>query len=290
MEKLDLAAQVAAFTLPKEQVTVKFIKRKKGLAANVEDNHVISGGLLTGAKIKYCAPIDRSGAIKNVLSNVEKAFLENALGGTNLSVYGKFWEKFTVALAKDDASNRFDLSSPLDFISIRILESYVDEIASSWKERNDRPTYKFVITRDNEEFKEKKAKLDVKKHAWKLYGKMEDDREKLLGVLKLLSKQPISADSKLDWIQGKVELALDAKPSNFVNIVQDSALEVKMLINKAVDAGLITVRSNKYETVDGLELTEVGELPSFESAVRYLSNDKNQEVKSLLEARIDNAE
>ena len=123
-----------------------------------------------------------------------------------------------------------------------------------------------------------------------MYGKIEDDRDKLLGVLKLLSNQPISSDSKLDWIQGKVEEILDEKPATFLNIVQDPALETKMVINKAVDAGLIKIRSNRYETVDGLELCEAGEIASFENAVRYLDSDKNQEVKSLLEARIDNAE
>jgi len=278
------------FQLPNDIVVVKFIKRKKGLAANVEDNHVISGGMLSGAKIKYCAPLERNGAIANVLTSEEKSYLEEQLGGQNLSVYGPFWKNFFVSLFKDDANNRFDLSNPLDYISVKVLEAWKNEIAPNWKARNDSTTYRFVITREDEEFKEDKAKLDIKKIAWKLYGKIEDDKEKLIGILKLLSNQPISKDSKLDWIQGKVETILDAKPSSFLSVAEDPLLEVKMLVNKGVDNGLIEVRGNKYKTVDGLELCDAGQTASFDNAVKYLNNPKNQEIKSLLEARIDNAE
>jgi hypothetical protein len=62
-----------------------------------------------------------------------------------------------------------------------------------------------------------------------------------------------------------------------------------MLINNAVDANIIQVKSNKYKTIDGLDLCEAGQIASFDNAVKYLQNPKNQEVKSLLEARIDNS-
>ena len=36
----------SSFTLPKEKVTIKFIKRNKGLAADVGYSHIISGGMI----------------------------------------------------------------------------------------------------------------------------------------------------------------------------------------------------------------------------------------------------
>lgn len=277
------------FTLPNEVVIVKYIKRKRGLAANVDDNHVISGGMLSGSKKKFCAPLTRTGKVANVLTSEEKAFLEKELNGINLSVYGDFWSTFYVSLWKDDANNRFDLSDPMDYLSVRLLESLKNDIAPSWDSRNQKGTYQFVITRAEEEFKEKKAKLDSKKQAWKIYGKIEDDREKLIGILKLLTNQPISVDSKLDWIQGKVEEHLDKAPYSFLSIVTDKSFDTKVLINKAVDSRIIIRNSNKYETVDGLQLCENKEIPSFDNAVKYLDNPKNQEVRSLLEARVDNS-
>lgn len=277
------------FTLPNEVVIVKYIKRKRGLAANVDDNHVISGGMLSGSKKKFCAALTRTGKVANVLTSEEKAFLEKELNGINLSVYGDFWSTFYVSLWKDDANNRFDLSDPMDYVSVKLLESLKNDIAPSWDSRNQKGTYQFVITRAEEEFKEKKAKLDSKKQAWKIYGKIEDDREKLIGILKLLTNQPISVDSKLDWIQGKVEEHLDKAPYSFLSIVTDKSFDTKVLINKAVDSRIIIRNSNKYETVDGLQLCENKEIPSFDNAVKYLDNPKNQEVRSLLEARVDNS-
>jgi len=275
-----------AFTLPNETVTVKFIKRKKGLAANVEDNHVISGGMLSGAKKKFSAPLQRNGAVANVLTGEEKEFLEDKTG-LNLSVYGDFWNDFQVSLFKDDANNYFDLSQPMDYIAIAVLKSLKNDIAPRWGDRYKKGTYQFVITGSDEEFAEKKAKLDVRKDAWKKYGRMENNRELLLGVLKLQSNQTISSDSDLSWIQGKVEEKLDSDPKSFLDIVEDPSFETKVLIQNAVDAGYIKRRGNLYETVDGLELAEQGQVASFDNAVKYLENPKYQEVRALVEARLD---
>lgn len=277
-----------AFVLPNETVTVKFIKRKIGLAANVNDDHVISGGMLSGAKKKFYAPLQRNGAIANILSKDEKAYLED-ITGLNLSVYGDFWTTFNVSLFKDDANNIFNLNNPMDFISVRLLEALTNDIALKWKDRRKKGTYQFVITRSDEEFKEKKTKLDSKKDAWKAYGKIEDDKDKLIAILKMMSNQRISEDSKLPWIQGRVEEKLDANPSSFLTIIKDPSFDTKVIIQKAIDAGYIIRKGNLYSTVDGLELAENGAIASFDNAVKYLDTPKYQDVRSLLEARIDNA-
>lgn len=288
MKKKEEVMEAKSFSLPDEKVTVKFIPKKKGMAAHVDDNHVIAGGMLTNAVKTYFCPLQRKGGLANILNKEEKAFLEEATG-QNLSVYGDFWSTFSVKLRKDNASNVFDLSDPVGFISIRILENYKNEIAHSWKERFDRISYQFAITRAGEEMNETKVKLDTKKLAFKLFGKIEDDRDKLLGVLKLLTNQPISSASKLEWLQGIVQGHVDVNPSGFVAIVQDPSFETKIMIKRAVEVGVIKKNGNKYETLDGLELSNPKEVPTFVNTVRYLDNDKNQEIRLLIEARIDNA-
>lgn len=287
MAKTKALKEESTFTLPNEVVTVKYIKRKKGMASNVDDSHVISGGMLDGSKKKYCAPVStRSGKIVNVLTNEEKEYLEDVTG-IDLSVYKDFWDSFYVHLHKDDASNKFDLSDPMQYISVRLLEALKENIAPSWNDRNKKTTYEFVITRENEEFKEKKAKFDTKKEAFKLFGKIEDDREKLIIILKLLSNKAISKDSKLDWVQGKIEEYIDTMPSAFLSVADDSAFETKALIHKGIDAGYIVRSGNKYSTVDGLDLKEQGSAPSFDNAVRYLEDLNNQDIRDLIEAKID---
>lgn len=277
------------FELPVGVVTVKYIPRKKGMAAHVPEDHMIAGGMIGQAIRKFRAPLQRNGSIANVLNKEEKEYLESRTG-LDLSVYGDFWADFAVTLTKDSATNTFNLQSPMDYISVRLLETLKDDIAPTWKERDNRLTYQFVITRGDEESKEKKKSYDSKKEAFKQYGKIEDDRDKLLGVLKLLTNKPVSRDSALDWIQGQVEEKIDTMPTAFLDIISDASFDTKMLIHKGIEYGVIVRQGNKYSTVDGLDLSEADEVPTFTNAVRYLDNPRNQEVRSLVEAKINNAE
>jgi hypothetical protein len=278
-----------AFSLPNEVIVVKFIPRKKGMAANVSEDHIIAGGMIGEAIRKYKAPLSRSGSIKNVLTNEEKEYLEEETG-LNLSVYGDFWTDFSVTLMKDSTNNRLDLSQPMEYLSYKLLCSLTNDIAPSWDQRHDKLTYDFVITRGDEESKERKRSYDSKKEAFKQYGKIEDDKDKLIGVLKLLTNKPISKDSTLDWVQGQVEERIDTMPTVFLDIINDTSFNTKILINKGIEYGVIERNGNKYSTADGLELCEADELPTFDNAVRYLDNPRNQDVRSLIEAKINNAE
>ena len=274
------------FTLPNEIITLRYIHRNRGMAANVDKNHVISGGLLSKAVRKFCTPLMRNGSIANILSNDEKEYLES-ITGLNLSVYGDFWNNFRVALHKEDANNRLDLSNPMDFISYKILESLKNEIAPTWASRNSKQTYQFAICRENEEMLESKGKYDAKKEAFKMYGKIEDNKEKLLSVLKLLTNKPISPEVKLDWLQHKLEEFIDNEPSKFVSVMNDKTLYTKMLINTGIDKGVILKKSNKYSTIDGLDLCNSGEIATFDNAVAYLDNPKNQDIRDLITAKIE---
>jgi len=284
-----MAIEEKKFVLPNEIVTVRFIPRKKGMAANVGDNHVISGGMLTNSVRGFVLPRKiRGGGLVNALTKAEKETLEEETG-IDLSVYGKFWETFKVKLRKDDASNVFDLSTPMGYISLKVLEKYEDDIAHSWVERDNKPTYQFVITRPGEVTDDNKAKLDVKKEAFKLYGKIEDNKDKLISILKLLTNKPISSQSTLKWVQGLVEEYVDKTPSKFLSVIQDESFETRALINKGIETGIIKRNGNKYATVDGLDLCENGSVATIDNAVKYLDNPKHQDVRDLIEAKIDNA-
>lgn len=271
------------FTLPEKKVTVKYIKRKKGMASNVSEDHVISGGMLSGSVKRYCTPLMRNGSLANVLNSTEKEELEK-LTGLNLSIYSDFWKEHTISLFKED--NLLDLSNPLDYISYKILLSYKNDICPTWSERNLKQTYEFVIVSGDEEINEKKVGFDSKKEAFKLYGKIEDDKDKLLGILKLLTNKPISPDSTLNWLQTRVEEFIDSKPSLFVDLMKDSKFETKLLIQSAEEKGYVKKSGNKYSTIDGLDLCENGQIPTFENAVAYLDNPKHQDVRGIIEAKL----
>ena len=273
------------FTLPNKTVKVKYIKRKKGMASNVSEDHVISGGMLSGSVKRYCTPLMRNGSLANVLTSEEKEVLEKETG-LNLSIYSDFWKEHSVSLFKED--NLLDLSNPLDYISYKILLSYKNEICPTWSDRNLKQTYEFVVVSGDEEINEKKVGFDSKKEAFKLYGKIEEDKDKLLGILKLLTNKPISKDSTLNWLQTRVEEVIDSKPTSFVDLLKDSKFETKLLIQSAEENGYVKKAGNKYSTVDGLDLCENGQIATFENVISYLDNPKHQDVRTLIEAKILN--
>ena len=136
---------------------------------------------------------------------------------------------------------------------------------------------------------ETKTKLDSKREAFVAYGRIMDSQEQLIGVLKLLTNKPISKETKLEWLQHETEQFVDKEPAKFLSVVKDKSLFTKLLINSAIDAKIIIKKSNKYSTVDGLDLCEAGEVATFDNAVKYLDTPLNQEVRTIIEAKIEKA-
>jgi hypothetical protein len=140
------------FELPSEKVKVRFVKRKVGIASDVSDNHIISGGMLEGSYRKFPVPMLRGGGLKNVLTKEEKEFFEEGpYEGQSLSMYSKFWDTQWVTLEK--LGIILDLSVPQDYIKYKILLGWTSVIAGSLKEFTDNPSpaYQFYLERDGEE-------------------------------------------------------------------------------------------------------------------------------------------
>lgn len=281
---------VEKFTLPNKKITVRYIKRKKGMAADVKDDHVIAGGMLNGAFKRYPVPKQKNKALANVLTKAEKEYLESDEGlGKNLSVYSnrEFWATRYVNLFKGD--NIFDLTDPIDYIDYKILLANTDWIAPSLKEQNNKLTYAFVIVDAEEEMEIQKTSFNYKKEAFKLYSKVESNKQILRGILKIINRKPVSEESALPWLQKEVEYIVDKNPKSFVELLSDSNYETKILLSNAEDAGVVLNRNQRYSTTDGIELAEPGEVASFENAVKYLSDPKNSELVDIIKIKIEKA-
>lgn len=281
---------VKGFTLPNEKVTIKFIKRNKGLASNVGSDHVISGGMIEGATRKFCVPLLRNGGLKNVLTNEEKEFFEEGhFRGVNLSIYSDFWKTQFVALEKLDTI--LDLSVPEDYIKYKILLSWDTVIAPSLQQykTENKGTYQFYITKSGEELKDRSKKLDLIKTAWKVYYKLEDNKDALVSIIYLMTGKKLSDNSTMEFINTEVETLVDTRTKDFLALVEDPNFETKTLIALAENVGIILKKNGKYETVDGLTLAKQGEIASLQNAVSYLIDPKNHEVRDLIQARIKNS-
>lgn len=283
--------------LRNEKIIVRFVPSQSAMVQR--KNHILYGGMAENAIRSFVVPrLSRTGMYKNVLTDTEKTFLEKAMGLeiNALSVYKKennFWDDSNpngigrVILHKQD--NYFDLSIPEQYIQYKILLANSDQIAPSMEEFEERPkaTYQFVIISEGDESKRNLSKMDITMECYTEYGAVKKDKDTLKTIIEILEKRPISNNVKLDFLQGKINTYIQADPRKFHSVITDEYLPAKVLIKRALEAGIVGTKNNTYYLrKDGSPLCEMGEESTLNTAAKYISNIKHQDLKFLLEAQL----
>ena len=283
--------------LRKERLIVKHIDKQTGLVK--DPKHVLYGGMAETATRTFTVPLLKSGALVNVLTKKEKDYLEYVLGldDNALSVYIKGNENFwstanpngvaTVTLSKQD--NIFDLSNPIDYIKVKILLANKDHIAPSLQALQDQPkaTYEFVIVSEADTTKMATNKLSNKKLAYKLLGKIEDDIDVLRFVIETLTGRPVAKTAKLETLQVKADEIIQNNALLVAKVISDELLNTKVLIRKAIEAGVIAKRGDYHYLRDGnIPLCHNDQEPTLNVAAKFLSEPKQQDLKFTIEAKL----
>lgn len=293
-KKNAVMEEVKVNPLRNERVFVRFVPHE-GLHGSTSKGHVMYGGRADGAVDKLCVPMLRStGAYKNVLTNDEKDFLEEALGldYNALSVYKKednYWDNYYVRI---DTKNglHLDLSDPEDYIRYKVLLANTELVAPSVQERLDRPkaTYLYEIVRESEETKIENAKMDATMASYKEFGKIEDDLDTMRVLCELLDSRPYGINSGKEFFRSRINTLIQADPKTFLSSITDPMLPTKVIIRRATELGKIVKRGDYlYLASDGSPLCEANENPTLAVAARYLNSPAHQDVKFLLESEVD---
>lgn len=283
--------------LRNERVIVRYVPKANSLITNPK--HVLYGGMAEGSKKTYVVPRLSSGTFVNVLTKAEKAFLEEYMGleYNALSVFNKnnnFWDDSneegisSVTLTKED--NYLNLSDPEDYIRYKILLANKDYIAPSLQELQDRPkaSYQFVIISTGDETKMAKKNMSSTMQCYKEFGKIEDNADILRLIVETIEGKPTSPNTKLDFLQTRVNTLIQADSKLFLKVITDPMLATKVLIRKSIDNGSIIRRGNYHYLKNGnIPLCETNEEPTLNIAAKFLNLPKNQEIKFSLEAKLN---
>lgn len=290
-KKTDEAmSEVKTNPLRNETVYIRFVPKDDGLPKG----HILSGGKADGAVTKLCVPVLRStGSYKNILTNDEKDFLEEALGldYNALSVYKKennYWDNYRVTLTKEGV--RLNMSDPEDYIKYKVLLANSDIVASSVQERMDRPkaTYQFEIVRDAEETSMENAKMNATMASYKEFGKIENDTDTMRVLVELVDGRPYAANTKADFLRARINTLIQANPKTFFTAITDPMLHTKVVIRRSQELGKITKRGDYYYLAsDGSPLCDAGENPTLSIAARYLNLPAHQDIKFILESEVE---
>lgn len=277
--------------LRNERVIVRHVNKQSGLITN--PRHVLYGGMADTAVRYFTVPIlERSGTLKNVLTDNEKAYLEEAMGleYNGLSIYNKennFWENYQVRLTKSD--NFLDLSIPDDYIKYKVLLANSDYIAPNIETLQDKPkaTYQFVIIEEGAEDKMANDSISITQKCWKEFGKFEDDIDVMRMVVETVTGRVLSSSAKPESIKTKAGELIASDGKMFLKTITDPLLKTKILIKKGVGSGVISKRGDYYYlTESNTPLCNNNEDPTLTVAARYLNTPKNQEMKFSIEAKL----
>lgn len=282
--------------LRNERIIVRHIPKEGGMITNPK--HILFGGMAENAVRTFVVPRLSSGMFVNVLTDNEKAFLEEIMGleYNALSVYKKennFWDDSNesgisrVRLTKQD--NYFNLADPEDYIRYKILLANKDYIAPSLQVLQDSPkaTYQFVIIAEDEENKTVTDGMSSTMKCYKEFGKVEQDIDILRTIVETIDGRPTSPSVKLGFLQKRINNLIQADSKLFLKVITDPLLKTKVLIKKAIEEGLISKRGNYlYLKSDNSPLCEINEEPTLNIAAKYLNMPKHQDLKFSLEAKL----
>lgn len=250
----------------------------------------------SGAKIEYVAPRNaRTGQIVDPLGDLteeQKNKVAKELGlkdSTDLNINktpekANYWINRHVFI---DRNGKFlDLTNIGDFILYKILEVNLESIAPSFEERYNKGTYKFMLVFPDEEAKISNNRVDSKKDAYMMFGKMDGSIRKLsdfLWIYYLTTKEAkrLPNNPTLEFLRGEVGRIVDEKTGEFLSIVTDPNFETKALIQKSINCGVIS-RS-------GMTFQIFGEpnKNTLEDLIGFLDDDRNNNIRVALIGKIE---
>lgn len=278
--------------LRNEKVIVRFVPRDND---NITDRkHVAYGGMMDSSVRGFTVPMLSNGAFKNILTDSEKSYLETVLGleENGLSVYNKkdnYWENYLIRLGKQDTI--LDLSNPEDYIKYKVLLANKDTIAPSMKYLREyrKATYEYVIMEPHEEFSDSRNRVNNTMKCYEEFGAIKEKFDVLKCIIETLDGRPVNANTKIEFLQGKIADLINVNPKLFLETITDPLLNTKVTIKKAVEKGVISKRGEYYYLrEDGSPLCGPNEDPTFTIAAKYLNLPQNQELKFSIEAKLNN--
>lgn len=283
-EEVAVLEKEPYFALPSERIFIRYVKRQSGFVTS--KSHIAYGGKLEGASDELPAKQDRAGKYIDPLTREEHEGLEALMGvdPNYLSVHkplNNFWDSMKVRLTKEGVF--LDLSNAYDFIKYKVLLTYDDYVSPSILNTNLKKSYRYEIVRGADENIKDKEEVDYNIQAYRWFGKIEDSREQLAGIIQVMTGRSV-ATTDHDWLIKEVGKIVKDKPRRFVEILSDTNYKDKLFIEKALSRKKVVKRKNLYYTEDGIDICEEGEQPTLMNAIKFLKNIKNQDVKLAIEA------
>ena len=128
-----------------------------------------------------------------------------------------------------------------------------------------------------------------KSKAYMLFGENKQDYKKLIYIIKKLTGKSFAHNANEGAIYYNVDKLINEHTSKFIEEIENPFLSTELLIDEAVKQGVVRLRNNYYYLAEtNAPLCETGSEPTLPNVTYYLNEPKNQEIKFIIEAKVNN--
>ena len=281
------------FALPNRKVMVTPIRRKGGWVDVTSENNF----LFKHAYFKLIVPMSkfRKDTLVDPLTKAERTFFESSEAGLGLNtgdllIHNKtatFWKEFSVRLDKNIMV--LDLSDPMDYITYKVLLVNTGLIAPSAEQKTGKATYKYAIVEEGHDANVKVKAASNKKEAWKFFGKIDEDTQKMrdfLGIYTTLKPKgkSLPPNAKKSFLISQLEGIIENDLAGFLAVAKDKDYNKKVLITNALNAKALMREGLTFKTPEDRVIGD-----SMKEVINFFNDPKNNEEIIKMKARIDNS-
>lgn len=245
--------------------------------------------MFTGTEVGFQLPINpQTGNFIRVLTDEQEKFFEKklALQPNELSIYNKkgYWSRKWVKLTKGETT--LNLADADDYLKYLILKNQ-KKVSCDWEKRNS-PAIWWLILDKSKEVEENVKEADMYSTAYEFLRKVEKSNDQMYDFLLAYwlespkATKPSLNQSKDQYIS-QIQLIIKDDLKTLIHIIKDKQYNTKLLIGKAIVAGIYIKERGNYKTVEGVILGKLDEV------VYYLDNVKNQEDRLRLINQLENS-
>jgi hypothetical protein len=269
--------------LQNKKIAIKPIIKNRGLFEKGHDGEFMYTGTVWSTDLARNKTTNR---YKNIFeSPEEQAELEKALDleENALSVHKKdnpFWAKHRVKLTKEVRT--LDLMDPWDVLDYKILTN-CKFIAPDWDSINKSGEYKFALVDEDALEIVKASKSQLKKTAYKHFGKIDDSITDMQMIIRLMTGKRIDS-KKIEFLQAEIDKLIDTRTEDFVNVVEDKNYKLKVLIENCIDRNILEKNHlGEYKLKGNVDSIARGT----EEMVNFLLSPKNGDILLKLKSQLD---
>lgn len=254
--------------------------------------------MFTGTMLRFVLPYDiRHHKFPAVFKDITEQSAFEALLGVDLNMYNNdkngFWKRFEIKIIKDDKLMKYgyvlDLNDPMDALKYRVCK-HIPQIAPSWAERFDNPSYRLALVMEGEIEEATAKKADNKKRAYLFFGKIENSRQKMIDLLRVLGEAP-PKNASVEWLKTSIDNIIDNPNTlpKFLGIIDDENYEFKLFVEDAKECGAIIMKERKYYLPGGDAINPAD--PTLSGTISILKKYKSETdpIYIRIQTQIDNS-